>query len=294
MKKILITGAGGFIGTAMMRYFPRKEYHLRGIDYIDGNLLYSKIVERHFENFRPDIVINLAAQVGIYFNEIELSHTIESNVTLTANISNACKKFGAKLIHTSTSEVYGDIGDRIANEDDPLIGRPTGIYALSKRWSEDIVQEYAPDGWVIIRPSMPYGPGAPPGKGRRAIDNMLWQAHHRKPITVHKGARRSWCWIGDLCRAYELIIDNDCQGKFNAGRDDDEREMLWIAEKACEITGAPTSLIRIIDPPENKIQVKRLGTDKLKKLGWQPIIDIEDGMHLTYDWIKNFEWREEV
>ena len=288
--KILITGHLGFIGTHLMSYFKERDYNVAGIDFQDGDLREPGMIEYLIEKHKPDTLIHLAAQVGIFFNERDCIHAIESNAVMTLRVAKACSSQGVRLIHTSTSEVYGEHGDALIDEDAPLIGTPTGIYAISKRWSEDAAREYAPDGLVIIRPSMPYGPGAPPGQGRRAMDNMLWQAYHRKPITVHRGSLRSWCWIGDLCSGYEAIINSGQTGAFNIGRDDDERSMFWIAQEACRLTGADESLINLVDPPAKKTMVKRLSTKRLQSLGWKPEVEIEEGMVKVYEWIKNFPW----
>ena len=259
-----------------------------GIDLHDGDLREEGAADYLLDKYSPEVVVHLAAQVGIYFNEEDCVHAINSNTIMTLRVAKACAKRGIRLVHTSTSEVYGDCGDMLIDESFPLISKPTGIYALSKRWSEDVANEYAPNGLVIIRPSMPYGAGAPPGKGRRAMDNMLWQAHHKKPIIVHRGSVRSWCWIGDLCEGYRLIIESGESGIFNIGRDDDEKTMYWIAEESCRIANADKSLIVEVDPPMKKTMVKRLSTQKLRNLGWKPTVDLEEGMLLVYDWVKQF------
>lgn len=290
--KILVTGSKGFIGHHLCRQLSMAGHDVIGVDFQEGNLLIPKIAEDLIIRNRPDIVIHLAAQVGISFNEDYIGYSIDANVTMTVNVARATHKAGARLVHTSTSEVYGDVGDRVLSEDDPLDGKVTGIYALSKRWSEEAAHEYCPDRLVIIRPSMPYGIGAPVGRGRRAMDNMLWQAYHRKPIIVHRGSVRSWCWIGDTIRGYQTIIESGQSGIFNVGRDDDEHSMLWVAQQSCIIADAPFELIKEIDPPVKKIMVKRLSTDKLQRLGWKPEMNISDGMLQVYEWIKQFPWTD--
>lgn len=289
--KILVTGGLGFIGTHLVPYL-RKNNEVIGIDFQDGDLREAGAIEYFILKYKPDVLIHLAAQVGIFFNEKDCVHAINSNAVMTLRVAKACNQYGIRLVHTSTSEVYGEHGDQLIDENAHLIGTPTGIYAISKRWSEDAAKEYAPEGLVIIRPSMPYGPGAPPGQGRRAMDNMLWQAHHRKPITVHRGSLRSWCWIGDLCSGYETIINSGETGAFNIGRDDDERSMLWIAQESCRLAGADESLIRLVDPPAKKTMVKRLSTKRLQGLGWKPTVEIEEGMGIVYEWVKTFPYTE--
>ncbi len=291
-NKILITGAKGFVGVHLTKHLVQCGYDVFAIDFQYGDLRDEGVAENLINSYAPNIVIHLAAQVGIYFNEQDCVNAINSNTLMTLRVAKACSHNRARLIHTSTSEVYGEYGDQIIDEDAPLIGKPTGIYAISKRWSEDVAREYAPDGLVIIRPSMPYGPGAPPGKGRRAMDNMLWQAYHKKPIIVHKGSARSWCWIGDLVKGYEIIIKSGQTGAFNIGRDDDEKSMLWIAKESCRIADADNSLIQLVESPAKKTMIKRLSTKKLCALGWKPIVELSEGMLIVYEWVKNFPWDE--
>lgn len=289
--KVLVTGANGFIGKHLVHCLHQKgKYDVIGVDYKDGDLREEGVADMLIGAYKPSVVIHLAAQVGIYFNEQDCFHSINSNAIMTLRVAKACTRHGARLIHTSTSEVYGDHADEVINEDAPLIGKPTGIYAISKRWSEDAAKEYAPDGLAIIRPSMPYGPGEAVGQGRRAMDNMLWQAHWRMPITVHRGSARSWCWIGDVVAGYELILRTGASGAFNVGRDDDERSMLEIAKMSCDLAHAPYGLIKEVDPPMKKTMIKRLSTEKLRTLGWTPTVELSQGMPLVYEWVKTYDY----
>ena len=289
--KVLVTGAGGFIGTKLVNHLEKKGYDVVGVDFEDGDLRTYGIADYLVRHHSPDVVVHLAAQVGILFNENDLSNSIQENVIVTMYVALACERYGVKMIHTSTSEVYGECGDVDLTEDMPLLGKVTGMYALSKRWTEDIVKEYVSD-WCIVRPSMPYGTGAPVGVGRRAMDNMLWQAHHRKPIIVHRGGIRSWCHIEDICSGYELLIREKANGIYNIGRDDDYCSMVDIAERCCDIAGADYSLINVVDPPQKKTMVKKLSTQKIQDLGWMPTIELSEGMDELYEWVKQFKWKE--
>lgn len=287
---ILVTGAKGFLGKHLVSGLIAAGHDdTLGIDIEDGDLTDPKVVEHLLHDLAPKTVVHFAAQVGRQFCEDDAGHAINSNVTMTYNVARACAKYGAELVHTSTSEVYGEHGNETCTEDDPLTATPTGMYAMTKRWSEDVAREYGPDGVKVLRPSMPYGPGAPPGRGRRALDNFLWQAHHGMDLTVHKGAQRSWCYITDAIDAIRLVIEEGGAGAYNIGRNDCPVSMQHVAEMACDMAGADYGLIRMVDPPARQTVVKKLADTKLRELGWKPQVELEEGMGYVYDWIKQFD-----
>lgn len=288
--KIGVTGAAGFIGTWLGVELIQYGHDVEGFDrtYGDGDLLDPGVFAAWLERTRPDVVVHLAAQVGRIFSEDDVRRTVRLNAEMTAVVAQACGAAGVRLAYASTSEIYGDQGDQLCHEDGPVV-LPQGAYGLTKRWGEEACRLYAPDGLVIFRPSMPYGPGAPPGRGRRAMDTMLWQAHHRMPITVHRGAERSWCWVGDVVRGIRLAIEQPDAITVNIGRDDDPRSMLEIAQTACKLAGAPDSLIEEVEAPAAQTVVKRLSTDRLRALGWAPTVDLDEGIQQVYDWVSRYD-----
>ncbi len=215
-------------------------------------------------------------------------HTVRHNAEMTTIIAKYCGEKGIRLAYVSTSEAYGDQGEKECDEYGELT-LPHNLYGLTKRWGEEAAQLFAPDNLIIARLSMPYGPGVPPGKGRRAMDTMLWQAYHNIPLTVHIGAERSWCWIGDTVKALRMIIEEPTAGIYNIGRDDDPRSMLEIAQRACDLANAPRTLIQEIPAPGMQTVVKRLSTDRIRKLGWTPTVELEEGMKLVFEWVKHFD-----
>lgn len=175
---------------------------------------------------------------------------------------------------------------------------PHNAYGLSKRQGEEFLRLYAPKGLQIVRLSMPYGPGAPPGRGRRALDNILHQAHHGQRIPIHKHAERSWCWIGDTVAGIRLVLEegeeyahraDDSGGVYNIGRDDQPISMRDLALACCALVGADPDLIDMVDPPAAQTVVKRLATDKLRGLGWEPLTELDEGLPQVYEWIKGFD-----
>lgn len=292
--KVMVTGAGGFIGQHLCSTLAQRGHEVHGLDFDSpGDLLEPGLYALEFGLTQPDIVVHLAAQVGRLFGEDDVRNAVRSNVELTTLVAHETS--GARLLFASSSEVYGDRGDHVCREDDPLDVLPHNIYGVTKRQAEEALRLYMPpEDLVIARLSMPYGPGSPPGRGRRAMDTMLWQAHHHQPITVHRGAERSWCWVGDTVNGLVLLIEGGHSGVFNVGRDDDPRSMRWLAYEACRMAEAPTALINEVDAPGRQTVVKRLSTEKLRSLGWIPTVELEDGMREVYRWVANFgpngEW----
>ena len=224
-EHVLITGGAGFIGGYLTNHLIDHGYQVSIVDLGEnhsingfgfvGDLLgkgyfESILVQLESSGNPVNRVIHLAAQVGREFGEDDIRHTIRENAEMTAVVAKACAKHDIPMVYTSTSEVYGDQGVANVDEDGPFT-LPHNLYGLSKRWGEEIAELYNPWGLVIWRPSMPYGPGAPPGRGRRAMDNFVWHAQHGREITVHANSERSWCFIGDTVRAMRMTIEEAWQ-----------------------------------------------------------------------------------
>jgi nucleoside-diphosphate-sugar epimerase len=288
--KIAITGASGFVGSWLTKELENAGYEVFTTDInIDGrNLLDENSFREWIDMVNPDICYHLAAQVGRIFGERDVVHTVRHNAEMTTIIAKYCGERNIRLAYVSTSEVYGDQGEHNCDEYGEL-KLPHNLYGVTKYWGEQAAELFAPNNLVIARLSMPYGPGVPPGKGRRAMDTMLWQAYHGLPITVHAGAERSWCWIGDTVKALRMIIEHPESGIYNIGRDDDPRPMLEIAQRACKLANASEELIQIVPAPAMQTVVKRLSTDRIRSLGWKPTVELEEGIQYVFDWVKNFD-----
>lgn len=292
--RIYITGNKGFIANHLTRELEAYGHDVVGgdlpeVDYLGDGL-------EHIKLSAPDVIVHNAAQVGRVFGEDNVRHTIESNALMTTRVAKVAAEIDARLVFISTSEVYGDQGDASCYEGGPCV-TPHNLYGLSKRWAEEVAALYAPRGLQIIRLSMPFGPGLPAGRGRAAIINFLYNALHDEAIPVHKNSERSWCWVGDTVRGMRLVIEKGYRASdaldyqtgrciYNIGRSDNAVSMQHVAEVACKLTGADESLIMLIDAPANQTKVKRLSNLKLRELGWEPTVDLEEGMAITLEEVK--------
>lgn len=254
------------------------------------DLRFPEVVEQRFEEHADaDLCVHLAAKVGRVFGEFSPMETVVDNVGITALVAEACGQRKIQLAYASTSEVYGDNGEQMCDESEGPFTLPHNLYGISKFFGEDVCRHYAPKGLFIFRFSMPYGPGLPAGIGRAAIINMLHQALHDRQIPVHDGAERSWCYIQDTVRAVRMVLEKGKPGAWNIGRDDDPRTMLFVAKAACALTGAHEHLIEIVPAPTNQTVVKRLATEKIRALGWEPEVPLLEGMQKTLEWVRGLD-----
>ena len=291
--KAVITGGAGFLGYHICFALEQAGHQVTVIDLKNSrwhDLRYPEIVDSRFQdNEDADLCIHLAAKVGRLFGEDDPMETITDNVGITALVAQACGKYGIKMAYASTSEIYGDNGSETCDEEEGPFTLPHNVYGISKGMGEQICEHYCPEGLVIFRFSMPFGPGLPAGRGRAAIINMLHQALHGKKMMVHKGAERSWCYVTDTVDGVMTVLDSGKDGAWNVGRDDNPTTMLDVAHLACELTGASKNLIVEIDAPKMQTVVKRLSTEKLRGLGWAPQVDLEEGMVRTLRWVETLD-----
>src|SRR3990167_6576602 len=258
-KSILITGNRGWIGNYLQQYLQNRGYKVLGVDR-------ERDIVTHL-NYKVDLVIHLAAEVGRLNGEEHPRAMLETNILGTLNVLDGCRYWGSKLINFSTSEVSF-----------PL----TNVYGISKDCAEKLIEHYATNYNLqacTVRPMMLYGAGQVASDYKSALDRFVLGSLHDKEYEVHRGAVRSWLHIKDFVRAIEKIVDNNDFNKYEVYDigSDDYRTMEEIAE----IVGGE---YKVINPPKFLTVVKKADYSKIKDLGWQAKIKLEDGLKELLDW----------
>ncbi|ACK41663.1 MULTISPECIES: NAD-dependent epimerase/dehydratase family protein [Dictyoglomus] len=306
MSKILITGALGVIGVFLYDSLKKDGFEIIGIDqkitdysdYIRADVTHFEDLWKVFKKEKISTVIHLAGEVGRLIGEEYPQRMVYVNNVGLLNIISLCLEYNSRLIYFSTSEVYGKLfneGKEVKEEDIELKGNPfitTNIYALSKLYGEAIVKHYV-DNYglkaLTIRPFMVYGPGEYSNRYRSAISIFVYNALNNKPITVHKGAIRAWCYISDFIDGVKLLLDYPITEKyeaFNIGSDE-YHTMEEVANIIIEEVGGDFENLKIIDPPSKFLSlVKRFSIEKIKNLGYKPKISFREGVREVIKWQK--------
>ena len=309
-RTVLVTGAGGFIGSrlcerlietgasvrAFVRYNSRAEIGLlkllpaeilQRIEIIRGDLRDFSAVEQAAKG--TDAVFHLGALISIPYSYVHPVETVQTNVIGTMNILEACRKVGAKLVHTSTSEVYGTALRVPIDEDHPLQGQSP--YSASKIGADKLVESYYRSfnvRSITIRPFNTYGPGQ---SNRAVIPTIITQALAGNVVRLgNLDAIRDFTYLDDTVEGFLLagqagLWDGET---YNLGSGQ-EISIGDIAELIFKIMGKqPVIQVEQSRLRPEKSEVLRLISDNQKAktvLGWQPNVGMEEGLRRTIEWI---------
>lgn len=265
---VLVTGASGFIGRALTAEFVLADHHVAAVDRGDGDLRRVGVAAELLDRHSPEVVVHLAARVGRENCDLDHGDVIATNAGATLNMAQACADAGVRLVYVSSSEAEWN----------------GNLYGLTKRWGEEVAQLYDPDA-QILRLFMPYGPGHPPGQGRAALTNFLWDAMNGRPLTVHRDTARPWTWIGDTVAGMRMVIEDGSPGFWNVGRSDNVVSTCEVARQAILLTNSASRIVEV-DAPGNVLPRKQPDTARLLGLGWRPTVDLADGMARTLRWLE--------
>ena len=283
--KILVTGSKGFIGTQLVPYLISLNNNVIGLDqyilsednYIRGDISILYELINIFKNNTFDLVIHLASECGIENCEEHIQKSMQTNLIGSYNIISLCKDYNIKLIYFSTSEIYGDsFGDNNMIEDTNIILlQPKNHYAMQKLFGEKMVIKELKN-YIIVRPFMIYGAGENQNNYRSVISKFIKLSIDNKNLPVHKNSYRSWLHINDFIFALNLLIEKNVIGTFNIGNGNEILPIDKIAKIIIDKIGS--GVIEYVDIPITRTAYKIGDFTKLKNLGFNPSIIIENGI----------------
>ena len=307
MKRILVTGGAGFIGSNLCeRLLERGDYVICLDNFFTGgrqnveNLLGSpnfELVEHDVvEPFYTDVdeIYNLACPASPPHYQYDSVKTLKTSVLGIINMLELAKKCGAKILQASTSEVYGN--PLVHPQDESYWGNvnPIGVrscYDEGKRAAETLMMDYRRQYSVdtkIVRIFNTYGPKMSPDDGR-VVSNFVMQTLRGEDITVYGDGMqtRSFCYVDDLVEGLVRMMSSDEVGPVNLGNPS-ERTVLDFAKLVVELTGAKSKIV--FKPLPSDDPVKRQPNIELAKarLGWEPRVDIKDGLRKTIEYFREF------
>lgn len=314
-KRVLITGAAGFLGSHLCDRFIREGFDVVGMDnLITGDLrnIEHLFKLKEFEFYHHDVskfihvpgnidyILHFASPASpIDYLKIPIQ-TLKVGALGTHNCLGLAKAKGSRMLVASTSEVYGDPLVHPQNEEywgnvNPV--GPRGVYDEAKRFMESITMAYHTFHQVetrIIRIFNTYGPRMRLNDGR-ALPAFIGQALRGEDLTVFgDGSQtRSFCYVDDLIDGIYRLLMSDYAYPVNIGNPS-EISLLEFAEEILKLTGAETKIIFKPLPADDPKQRKPDITKARELLGWEPKVDRATGLKITYDYFKSLPPEELV
>jgi len=330
MKKIVITGGAGFIGSHVVRHFLKKypDYHVFNLDiltyagnpenlsdieglpnytFVRGDIVDERFINEFFAEHQFESVIHLAAESHVDRSIEDPLSFVKTNVIGTMNLLNAFKALwrgnwdGKLFYHISTDEVYGTLGSEGLFTEQTSYD-PNSPYSASKASSDHFVRAYGETygmPYIITNCSNNYGPNQFPEK---LIPLFISNIINNKPLPVYGDGKytRDWLFVEDHANAIDLVFhkgkvkDTYNIGGFNEWQNIDLIRLLCsiMDEKLGREKGASAALITYVtDRPGHDLRYA-IDASKIKKeLGWEPSVTFEQGLERTVNWyLSNQEW----
>lgn len=332
MKKILVTGGAGFIGSHVVRLFVNKhpEYHIFNLDkltyagnlenltdidkalnytFIKGDICDAEFIQNLFSVHRFDGVIHLAAESHVDRSITNPMEFVQTNVIGTVTLLNAfksfCNKDSAIFYHVSTDEVYGELSD-VGKFTETTSYRPNSPYSASKASSDHFVRAYYETYGIQIRISNcsnNYGSHHFPEK---LIPLMINNILNKKPLPVYgRGENiRDWLFVEDHAKAIDTIFHNGRNGEtYNIGGNNEWKNIDLVKllcnqmdEKLGNPNNTSSQLISYVTDRAGHDFRYAIDSSKLmNELGWNPSVTFEQGLSKTIDWyLANKTWLDHV
>ena len=318
MKKVLVTGGLGFIGSNLIKLLLKKNYYVINIDKVsyssnkynvkeyDNNKNYkfikldinSKKLTKILKKYKPIGVFNLAAETHVDRSIDNPSNFIKSNILGTFNLLDSFRKFyksysNTKLIHISTDEVFGDVLTGRSNENFKY--KPSSPYAASKASSDHLVSSYVRTlkiPAIITNCSNNYGPCQHPEK---LIPKLIYNIINNRELPIYGNGKnsREWIYVMDHCEGLLKVFLRGKKGEFyNIGSNKNlnnlqiTKYLINIAKKHISI-GKKVKIKFVKDRPGHDLRYA-LNSNKIKsKLNWSSKTKIFDGLNKTFLWYYN-------
>tara|TARA_Y100000591_G_scaffold11695_1_gene9076 strand:+ start:1181 stop:2194 length:1014 start_codon:yes stop_codon:yes gene_type:complete len=321
MKKIIVTGGLGFIGSNLIDLLISKNYYVVNIDKVTYSSNFyntqnfkktnkykfikcdigEKKIKKILYQYKPVAIFNLAAETHVDRSIDNPENFIKSNIIGVFNLlkyfREYTKKYKSKLIHISTDEVYGDILSGRSSEKYPY--KPSSPYAASKAASDHLVYSYVRTfniPAIITNCSNNYGPKQHPEK---LIPKLIYNILNNKPLPIYgKGTNsREWIYVKDHCEALFKVFNKGKIGEFyNIGSNKNlnnlevSKELINISKSKIK-TGRKVKILFVKDRPGHDVRYA-LNSNKIKtKLNWKPRTNFKQGIKLTFEWyLKNKDY----
>ena len=320
MKKVIVTGGLGFIGSNLIKILLKKKYYVINLDkftyssnfynvkefsknknykFIKVDINNRKKILHILKKFKPNAIFNLAAETHVDRSIDRPESFIKSNILGVFNLLEAFRTYlkknkKIKLIHISTDEVYGDVLSGRSKEDDAY--KPSSPYAASKASSDHLVYSYIRTFKIpamITNCSNNYGPRQHPEK---LIPKLIYNILNNKNLPIYgKGLNsREWIYVDDHCEALIKIFEKGKIANFynigsnlNVNNLKISKLLIKISKNKIRI-GKNVTIKFVKDRPGHDIRYALNSSKIIKNLRWKPKINILNGLIKTFDWyLKN-------
>ena len=311
--KVLVTGSEGVVGSKVSEILSENGHHVFGVDLAHTNKNYGHGLgkvgnENYFrcdiseyrqlsdvvEYVEPDIVYNCAAEFGRWNGEHFYEKVWKSNAIGTKNVIRLQEKHGYKLVHTSSSEVYGDYRDVMYEDVIDNVAIPQmNDYAISKRVNEmQIANSNTQHGTesVVVRLFNTYGPGEWYHPFRSVNCTFTYNLLHGKPVRVYKGHTRTSTYIYDCVRTLANIADNFKPGETYNIASNHHHSIEELIEWIVKETGADSNLVTYDEKSEIlTTKDKYVNSEKAREdLNHEDTTSLQDGVKKTVDWMREY------
>jgi len=295
--KVLVTGSRGVLGTPLVKELESRGHIVYGCDlthshisnYSKCNIAEYREIKRTLESVNPDFVVNLAAEFGRKNGEEYYESLWKSNVIGLRHILEIQKEMKFKLVHASSSEVYGDVDVDCIREDTPF-AHPQNDYAVTKVVNEIQITNFRDlFGNQIITPRFfnSYGPGEYYSNYRSVVCLFCYRALHDIPYDVYEGYHRVVLYIDDFIPTLANCVDMFVDGEFVNIGGNEYTSVKDISDTILKQLGKDDYYVDYLSKDVHTTKNKRPDITKaVKLLKHDPKVKIEEGVAKTLEWMK--------